>query len=208
MRLGSERVNAARAARGSPSRARLPPGPVGRGPRALATRGLAGSAARSRWRRGPSRSRSESDRWGRPVAILKGALQGELRLVRGPERIASGWWDGERRRPLLLRGRDQDRLAPLALPRRKNRGVLRARRVLVRGESSTDGFCETSRATRDECRADSRAMGKRASLAPLARSACDSFTTSVDLGWAPAPRGESKRTNARNLEWTRARTTP
>ena len=36
----------------------------------------------------------ESDRWGRPVAILKGALQGELRLVRGPERIASGWWDG------------------------------------------------------------------------------------------------------------------
>jgi protein ImuB len=36
----------------------------------------------------------ESDRWGRPVAILKGALRGELRLVRGPERIASGWWDG------------------------------------------------------------------------------------------------------------------
>jgi protein ImuB len=35
-----------------------------------------------------------SDRWGRPVAILRGDLEGELRLVRGPERIASGWWDG------------------------------------------------------------------------------------------------------------------
>jgi protein ImuB len=36
----------------------------------------------------------ESDLWGRPIAILTGSLKGELRLVRGPERIESGWWDG------------------------------------------------------------------------------------------------------------------
>jgi protein ImuB len=35
-----------------------------------------------------------SDGSGRPIAILNGALKGELRLVRGPERIESGWWDG------------------------------------------------------------------------------------------------------------------
>jgi protein ImuB len=37
----------------------------------------------------------ESDLWGRPLAITSGVLKGELRLVRGPERIECGWWDGE-----------------------------------------------------------------------------------------------------------------
>jgi protein ImuB len=37
----------------------------------------------------------ESDLWGRPVAILSGALKGDLRVVRGPERIECGWWDGQ-----------------------------------------------------------------------------------------------------------------
>ena len=60
-------------------------------------------------------------------------------------------------------------------------------------------FCETSRAPRDECRAHSRAMGTA--------GAVRSFATSADRGWPPAPRGESERTSARNLEGARARTT-
>jgi protein ImuB len=35
----------------------------------------------------------ESDPWGRPVAIRSGTLKGDLTVVRGPERIESGWWD-------------------------------------------------------------------------------------------------------------------
>ncbi len=43
----------------------------------------------------PQRVMVGSDASGRPLAILEGSQRGPLRVVRGPERIESGWWDGQ-----------------------------------------------------------------------------------------------------------------
>jgi protein ImuB len=93
VRLGSDRVSAAelvddhrpeRAFRLVPSRAEAEGGkaaPDGVRPLELQPR--------------PEPLAVESDLWGRPLEITSGALKGKLRLVRGPERIECGWWDGE-----------------------------------------------------------------------------------------------------------------
>jgi protein ImuB len=92
VRLGNERVSAPVLVEDHrPERAfRLVPSREGREPAGRGPEGARPIEMDSRPRPIPV----ASDRSGRPIAILNGALKGELRLVRGPERIESGWWDG------------------------------------------------------------------------------------------------------------------
>jgi protein ImuB len=93
MRLGEDRVNAAVLVHDHrPEKAfRLIPSREGRGREKTRLPGIRPLEIDAR----PQPIMVESDLWGRPTAILNGALAGELRLVRGPERIQSGWWDGD-----------------------------------------------------------------------------------------------------------------